>query len=507
MLFGVSLCLPACSHDDSEPQPAAEPDSIELSLIVDVAAPGSNAGARRADTRVTDPDDYELPTYDCEKLHHLRVIIVDESTGMVVHNRGILFNGDVPAADDMRFKLTAETRYRIWLIGNGEQLGYNFVSAYPVGSKFDALSMQNIQLTTTAGSPLYNNSGTSTKQNIPMSETFYVTTPKAKQGGVEITEFTQRLFITRAASKFSFTVSTKPGFESAGSHLTSIKIYGISDREFLFPRNAVYNPSKSLPSTNKYEGREIVKFDVPGESQYADIVYNFPTPINLPISNYAWAPEIYVPETQLPEDGFFLCSLSFDNGQTWLYPLQLPNLPYGLPRNTHVKVNITLGEKNMAIIEVNVLPWEQVINEFDYSEQIGMATDGALDFTAGTYLSLNKSTARLVLDYPNAAVGSFGISSPLGARWDAYLITLSGQQDAILFRKDDGTLTSHLNGIVGKKANFKIEAVNAPGTSANASVLQVTVTMADGRTMQANVLQGGGYGADRDMMTIIQNPQ
>ncbi|MBD5287729.1 MAG: hypothetical protein HDS28_01450 [Bacteroides sp.] len=499
-----SLGAGACGSEKEEPQTGSGEENVELELSVGVL---SSPGAGRQ-TRASSPG-FALPDYPEEALNSLRVLIVDKQSGKVVHNRAVVFENGVPQADDMLFKVKTSSEYTLYLIGNCRFEDYDFgIDKYPVGSLYsiaDEYSVENMILTAGAGGELFDNEN-HTKREIPLLEKFDVKTVKPSG------DVTQRqplnLFITRAAAKFSFSISTTDDFQAGSSRkLTSIKITGISDRQFLLPDQTVYEPSKSLAGSGALEGRDITSFNVPATVRRSDYVYTLPEPLSLPTSGYEWNPEIYLAESLLPAEGF-LCSLSFDNGESWLTPVRLPNLPYGLPRNTHAKVNITIGNDNAVITGLKVLPWNSETTDFDYSDHIGISADGALSFTAGTYLSLDKSTARLVIKNQAATKGSFGISTPFGARWDAYLITQSGEPDVIRFRLEDGSTTTHLSGTInGMKSEFAILSAVAPGSVANTARLQLIVTTLDGRTLPVNILQGGGYGAGVENLTVIQNPK
>ncbi len=509
LIFPVAIALlsigaSGCGSEKEEPTAATGEESVELELNVNILTP-PGFGSR---TRASSPG-FEHPDYPTETLNSLRVLIVDKLSGKVVHNRAVVFENGVPQADDMLFKVKTSSDYNLYLIGNCRFEDYDFgIDKYPVGSQYsvaDLQSVENVIIKADSHGALYDNSE-GEKREIPLLEKFEIRT--VKPSGAEIQRQPLNLFITRASAKFSFSISTSDDFKGSSSRkLTSIKISGISDRQFLLPDQTIYEPSKSQAGSGPLEGRDITSFNIPATARTSEYIYTLPEPLALPTSGLEWSPEIYLAESLLPEEGF-LCSLSFDDGETWLKPVKLPNLPYGLPRNTHAKVNITIGNDNAMMVDLSVLPWNRESVDFDFSDHIGMATDGALAFTAGTYLSLDKTTARLVLKNQAGAKGSFGISTPFGARWDAYLITQNGEPDVIRFRLNDGTTTTHLSGTVnGTKSDFMILSTVAPGNVANTAKMQVIVTTLDGRSLPVNILQGGGYGAGVENLTIIQNPK
>ncbi len=493
-----------CGSEKEEPLGPTGQENVELELNIGLLASRGQGGF----TRASYPD-FSLPDYPEEALNSLRVLIVEKSSGKVIHNRAVVFENGIPQSDDMLFKVKTSSDYTLYLIGNCRFEDYDIgIDKYPVGSSYsvgDETSVENTILKASTDGALFDNR-VGEKREIPLLEKFEIRT--IAPSGAETQRQPLNLFITRAAAKFSFSIKTSDDFKTGTSRkLTSIKITGINDRQFLLPDQIIYEPSKSLAGSGPLEGRDITSFNVPATAKTSEYVFTLPEALSLPTSGYEWNPEIYLAESTLPEEGF-LCSLSFDNGESWLTPVKLPNLPYGLPRNTHAKINITIGNDNAIIADVKVLPWNREIVDFDYSDHVGMAADGALSFSTGTYLSLDKSTARLVIKNQAAAKGSFGISSPMGARWDAYLITRNGEPDVIRFRLADGTKTTHLSGTInGTKTDFMIVSTVAPGSVPNTANLQVVVTTLDGRSIPVNILQGGGYGTGIENLTVIQNPK
>ena len=505
------LAAVACSSEKpGEPEPVTRGDDIDIEL--DVKVPGSGYSMRPTESRAEEPDDYTPATYPTEDLVHLRVIIVDDATGEIAHNRGILFSNGKPVADNMRFKVKSSADYTLYLIGNCENAGDNLdfgIDNLPVGSIYPAGLIENTELECPDGVILYDNTG-SAKTYLPMSEKFQVTTEEYT-GALGQTQLLP-LFITRAASKFAFTISAAEDYTDGESPaLTSIQLNGLTDKEYFLPRDAIYNPDRWEHSYNKYEGREIISFSAPGDLTYSSKIFDLPAPLQIEkgMTPYEWNPELYFSEVPLTPAGL-TCTLSFDNGANMLVPIKLPNLPYGMPRNTLVKIDIIIGNNNAIVLDLQVLPWNQYVSEFNYSDEVNIASDGALSFIAGTYNGLDKTTGRLVLnDYPSATTGTFGIATPAGMRWDAYLLTESGATDAILFKLPDGTQSNTISGIIGAESKelFQIVAANPAGDTPNTAILQVVVTTADGRGVSANILNGAGYGSDVKYLTIIQNPK
>lgn len=507
ILYGNILLLPwllvlsSCITESNSPD-CPKGAKIILALDVSIASPVSS---RSVDTRADDTY-FELPEEECEALSKLRVVMVED--GKVTSNRVTSVSGN--NIDSERFKYEVEPGpKRIYLFGNEDSYPEEYwtrLKSLLEGEEFDPTGWT---LSATPRQPLFDWRENPDDRHLPMSEFFDVVV-KPVETEADKTQ-TARLFVTRAATKFSFRIHKADDYQGVGTEkLTSIKIQSIGSREYLLPFNTTYSPAKDMPSTNQYEGRYVTAYDVPDtDNPKTDFVYYLPSPIDVStlLAPYVYSPRIYLPETAGNE---FLCTISFD-GKEYVAPVRLNNLK-ALPRNTHVLVDITVGNGHSMILRVVALPWDTENFSFDFSENVGLATDGALSFVPGTYYHLDKTKGRIILnEYPNATRGSFGIASPLGAYWTAYLVTVSGQQGSILFQVNDGAntyTTDHISGMVGnQKANFSIVASGQAGTDANVAIMQVMVTMSSGNSLSANVLRGGGYGSDVEYITIVQNPQ
>ena len=173
-------------------------------------------------------------------------------------------------------------------------------------------------------------------------------------------------------------------------------------------------------------------------------------------------------------------------------------------RNHIYTLSIEQVEASLAL-DLEVLPWIREDSYIDFSSNVGVSSDGVLSINGGAYL--NKQAARLVVEYPDVAHGTFYISTPENCRWDAYLITKTGVLNAIQFKMADGTYTNTISGIVGvDKAEFDITASIQPGNTANTAELVVLVTLADGTSVPAEILDPA-WGSSSKTLTIIQNPQ
>lgn len=528
LLAAMTLSVTGCIYEDGLPE---EPFDGDLSLVLHVAVLDTDNGAKRS-AIASRADDYtfELPENTTEQLQTLRVIIVNTADRMIVHNYYQKLNQPANSYVDLRFKVDFSKKYNVYLIGNEMGLGNAIVDMLqglaPNGT-YTAGTIENLTMATAeAGTPIIDNSGRN-RTIIPMTEKFEVNTMARPTSGPQSQVIDQKesLFITRALSKFSFNFYRTADYSGVSlDEIKTVKITGLGKNQYVLPNNAVYDPVKETVSTNRYGGRVITGFDVPADNELAEYVFDLPDNLGL-VSQYpefspsvlpmSYQPQFYFTESLgMTGTDKFQCSISFD-GENYLPPVTLPNLP-SLPRNTHVIVNIIVGNNNALLLTVTVMPWVPVYNEFDFTHNIAMAEDGTLTFTAGTYASLDKTTGRLVLgEFPMAAVGTFGISEPIGAIWTASLVTTAGELNALQFQVTDAdgntTTTSTISGTIdGKKTSFRVVPVMAAGAVQRAAEMQVIVTFDDGQSAPVSILKSTEYGTSPntvDNITFIQNPQ
>lgn len=520
LLAAIMPLLSGCSeHADA---PDYEGD---LCLLLNVSVLGAENGTSRSISRAGDYD-FELPQLQSEKLNTLRIIIVKNSTREIVHNYfQTLIQPTSTGIRDLKFQVEFSTDYTVYLIGNEsglvgvdtEQLLDRQLAAtriYP-----DNSPLENLQLNAPApGQPFIDNTGATTT-GIPLTEIFNLTTINRPQGAENLKiEMKKDMFLTRGASKFTFNFYRSADYTPGANTLQirKVRISNLGTTQYAFPNATVYDPEKDTPSSNPHGGRIITEFAVPDGNETESFDFVIPEPVNmtsLPVigstRKVSYSPPQYFTET-LGEGGF-ACSISFDDS-TYLPPVILPNLET-LPRNTHVIVNIVVGNNNAMFLTVVVQPWTPEYFEFDFTHNVGMAEDGTLLFTPETYASLDKSTGRLVLnDYPAAAIGTFGISEPKGAIWHAALITTAGEVNAIQFVTTDAngnqTFSPNISGIIdGKKTTFRVASTMTSGSVARTAKLQVMVTLLDGLSVPVNILKSTEYGAGVENITFIQNPQ
>lgn len=266
--------------------------------------------------------------------------------------------------------------------------------------------------------PIINNTG-ETKSYIPMTEYFDVDVvstwkPANKVEGEDdtsdqylrpIAEQTADLFVTRNFVKFQFSAySDTEAFE-----ISAIRFQSVMQQEYLFPFNTVYEPKKygSENEVNNTVERQIVSFQTPGFADNLLRPYIFNHTDGSPVLSYTpKAPEgetggetegetgeetggetggetedeteeeikpvVYSPDLYFCETNSIVSTetnlqqfkvgitIKYKNGDEVTYDaVELKNLPYSLPRNTIVKVNMRIKDRKLEAV-ATVFPYTAV---------------------------------------------------------------------------------------------------------------------------------------------------
>ncbi|MDE6843582.1 MAG: hypothetical protein K2J24_08660, partial [Muribaculaceae bacterium] len=368
------------------------------------------------------------------------------------------------------------------------------------------------------------------------------------------------LFLTRAAAKANFFLDTSNYYNNnagdipeANTAITAIKISGIAPMEYVFPHDTEYNPSKAslisnVANPSKIDKAYITDFSVPqGARADEQLVTYALNQLNVEIKKSATGDStlintirpVYFPESILEPGKRYEVSVQINNRHWLTAPLetnilQITKMENGvnvtrdaIARNTYLPIIIKFN--GAASITVEVLPWDREDYYVDYTANVGFNEGDYLSFPeqeagqTGDFLSLSEETGQLVLNYGKVARGRFLISSPLGATWNAYLVTTGGVQEAIQFQipnpnynpenpesNEPATInTTNISGNVGEEAEFGIVATLAPGDTQNSASLMVIVTLADGTPVIANVI--GDWACSKgdrpiNRLTVIENP-
>lgn len=280
-------------------------------------------------------------------------------------------------------------------------------------------------------SPIIDNTGAS-KNYIPMTEFFDIDVVSSweqeeaeneeeeteKVTPQKYSQQTANLFITRNFVKFIFSTSS----EDETFDVKGIRFENLSQKEYLFPCNTVYSPEKAISENEKVEDRQIVSFTTPGAAGNLRRPYLF-TPSEFKVTKPAegeepvtaiYAPEFYFCETnnyETDDKGTSVYNVSLDlryyntNGSTTdisFKNVQLPNLPYSLPRNTIVKVHFTIHERYYIEASVTVLPYTSV----SLNPEFGFAAPVSDQLTVAPTMELEMGVKGLLYATFTSRVGT-----------------------------------------------------------------------------------------------------
>lgn len=274
---------------------------------------------------------------DNERMQSLRIVIV-RPDGMVEANRRIDLQAAV-AHEYESFKVAANERKAIYLFVNEDT---ETVSADNISRKVVDYDLAGIK----EGRPFPENElATLTIKldsrvaqvagPLPMSGMHYVDVPGH--------DHSCKLFVTRAAVKFTFRISNNSTDEIG---LGGVTISKMAREEWYIPR-ARYD-----------ENRKVIEYEVPdlgGDNGYYIFRNDFAPSVPISVGGELVLNPIYLLEGKYND--VYSMSIFIDGKER--YSGVLDNLPE-LPRNTHVVVNIVIRKNARITWEVDVLPYEIV---------------------------------------------------------------------------------------------------------------------------------------------------
>lgn len=275
---------------------------------------------------------------DNEKMQSLRIVIVREDM-TVEANRRINLKA-VLNHEDETFKVAANERKTIYLFVNEDA---EFVSetdnlrrkvvdydlgGIAVGQPFPASDIENLKVSLASRSE-------QVAGPLPMSGKHYVDVPGQ--------DHSCRLFVTRAAVKFSFHI--------ANNSTEEIRLGGLTISKMA--REEWYVPRAEYDADGK-----VTEYEVPpleGDNGQYIFRNDFAPSIPVAVGGTVDLRPIYLLEGKYKDD----YSMSLFVGGTERHAALFDNLPE-LPRNTHVVVNVTIKKDARIVWEVDVVPYDVV---------------------------------------------------------------------------------------------------------------------------------------------------
>jgi hypothetical protein len=275
---------------------------------------------------------------DNEKMQSLRIVIVRPDM-TVEANRRINLKA-VLNHEEETFKVAANEQKTIYLFVNEDTefvsetdnikrkvVDYDF-SGIIVGQPFPGAEIGNLTVRLDSRSA-------QVAGPLPMSGKHFVDVPGK--------DHSCRLFVTRAAVKFTFHINNESS-EEVG--LGGVTLSKMAREEWYVPR-ALYD-----------EKGNVTDYEVPaleGDNGYYIFRNDFVPYIPLAVGGKVDLSPIYLLEGQYKE-GY---SMSIFIGGTERHAAVFDNLPE-LPRNTHVVVNVTIKKDARIVWEADVVPYEVV---------------------------------------------------------------------------------------------------------------------------------------------------
>lgn len=243
----------------------------------------------------------------------------------------------------------------------------------------------------------------------------------------------------------------------------------------------------------------------------------FNTTVNIPsytIDDNGWG--FYIPEfswTLAPAAAEPTLHITVHSGSTGLdrtydYPVSKALGASDMTRNHIYEFRVTEIAGTEAELTLVVKDWDDQEVIWDYTDNPGLATGGWIVFDRNT-CAVVDDLAQAVFRNDKADIkAQFTLAEPVNATWRAVFIYEKGKQGAFRFVDKDGNEVETISGEIDgtTPASLIIRTKDTPREDDNVARLQIIVTMADGRTVTANVLTGGNYGKNT-YFTIIQNRQ
>lgn len=309
----------------------------------------------------------EEPADEAEKMQTLRIVVVDKD-GNVEANR-FLCAGSVVEYGEEHFKVRANETKQVYVFVNEKNKSvkvyeaavsdpiadfHAYLGDIEVGEPFPRTKIEGLEvrLTDGVGSELDAAGGGYEKAEggLPMS-----TCETVEVGD---TDLSHKIYLHRAAVKFTFNITNQSGRERA---LTGLHIDKMSRREYYLPRVTEYGAN----------GKDIVDFNVPnvGNNDYYRFAKSFDDGgITLPNGETVTTSPVYLlegkyePEKTDADEKNYSMSISVNGADTGYE--YLTNLDR-LPRNTHVVVNIVFGVSDVTWT-VDLRPYGEVKLDPDF---------------------------------------------------------------------------------------------------------------------------------------------
>lgn len=355
----VSLFAAGCDKSVTD-APEVEKD-VWVNLNIGIALSDSAVPERSSRADVL----HEGPADEAEKMQTLRIVVVDKD-GNVEANR-FLYAGSVVEYGEEHFKVRANETKQVYVFVNEKNESVNvyeaassdpiadfhaYLGGIEVGEPFPRTDIEGLEVR-------LNSAGSELDAAGDADEKYSGGLPMSTCETVEVgdTDLSHKIYLHRAAVKFTFNITNQSGRERA---LTGLHIDKMSRREYYLPRVTRYDANK-----------DIVDFNVPnvGNNDYYSFAKSFGDGgITLPNGETVTTSPVYLlegkyePEKTDADEKNYSMSISVNGADTgYKYLTNLDRLP----RNTHVVVNIVFGVSDVTWT-VDLRPYGEVKLDPDF---------------------------------------------------------------------------------------------------------------------------------------------
>ena len=162
---------------------------------------------------------------------------------------------------------------------------------------------------------------------------------------------------------------------------------------------------------------------------------------------------------------------------------------YNLVRNHLYHFNI-LSVGSDLTLTVNVNDWILEMREGDYTDEVVIKGGKELTWTEGTYKTIDKKNATVILFSGKTLEGKFTIDTPMGATWFASLIPYNNEGIDRFEFVVKGKGSKNATGEVGKESviHIRAKALEEEALSASAVILRIMVKTLDDRYIKVNLM-------------------
>lgn len=170
-----------------------------------------------------------------------------------------------------------------------------------------------------------------------------------------------------------------------------------------------------------------------------------------------------------------------------------------------------VAQDTPADITVSIADWTPNVFTLDFNDTLVFMQDGKMNWVKGTYQSIDEETGSVIMlpwktnaagnESPVPAICTFGFSSPIGAKWQAFLL---GDSGAFQFVDAAGKVIgeNYIEGnIQNKLVTLYIVTTDPQPTENHTAKLLIVASLPDGSIMEAHTSNSPNY----DNFTLVQN--